>query len=265
MTATTELVVPKSIPMILAIVTKTSWVSTILLLNFSVLLSSAAAAPRNSILVAAAADLQPLETELAQAFTRATGTGVQFTFGSSGNLAQQIEHGAPYDVYLSANEGFVTRLAGLGHLLKDSVQVYALGRVALWSKGGQIRTLAELAKPGVRHVAIANPEHAPYGVAARECLKNQGLWQAVEPKLVYGENVQQTFQFAETGNADAALVAWSLVGKRGGILLPAAWHEPIRQAGGVVSSSKNAAAARRFVAWLAGSEGKAVLRGFGLD
>jgi len=252
-------------PMIFAMLSKTSRVSTILLLNFSVLLSSVAAHAKSEILVGAAADLQPLEPELTRAFSSATGASVRFTFGSSGNLAQQIGHGAPYDVYLSANEGFVTRLADSGHLLKDSVQVYAQGRIGLWSKGGRIRSLSELAQPAVRHISIANPEHAPYGVAAREVLKNQGLWEKLTSKIVYGENVQQAFQYAETGNADAAIIAWSLVANKGGILLPAAWHAPIRQAGGVVASSKNVPLARRFVEFLAGPQGRAVLTRFGFD
>jgi molybdate transport system substrate-binding protein len=251
--------------MIFAMLSKTSRVSTILLLNFSALLSSVAGETKSEILVAAAADLQPLEADLARAFVSTTGASVRFTFGSSGNLAQQIEHGAPYDVYLSANEGFVTRLADSGHLLKDSVQVYAQGRIALWSKGGHIRSLPELAQPAVRHISIANPVHAPYGVAARDALKNKGLWEKLVPKIVYGENVQQAFQYAETGNADAAIIAWSLVANKGGILLPAAWHAPIRQTGGVVASSKNVPLARRFLELLAGAQGGAVLTRFGFD
>src|SRR5215469_11939531 len=189
------------------------FISTILLLNISVLLSSVAAQPPQGILAAAAADLQPLEHKMTQSFG---GGGVTFTFGASGNLAQQIRNGAPYDVYLSANERFVKELAAERRLLPETVRVYAYGRIALWSKSGQIHTLADLRRPEVKHVAIANPAHAPYGAAARAALEQQGLWRELETKVVYGENIEQTFQYAETGNADAAIVAWSLVIRKGG-------------------------------------------------
>jgi molybdate transport system substrate-binding protein len=240
-------------------------VSTLLLLNLSVLLSSTIAASDSSILVAAAADLEPLQNQLAVAFRQAGGSAVKFTLGASGSLAQQIENGAPYDVYLSANESFVKRLADSGRLRADTVQVYAVGRIALWSKSGRVRTMEDLAQPAVRHVAIANPAHAPYGMAARDALKNKGLWDKIEPKLVYGENVQQAFQYAASGNADAVILAWSLVIDKGGVLLSAALHAPIRQSGGVVASSKNGGTARKFMDLLASPAGRAILRQFGFD
>ena len=188
-----------------------------------------------------------------------------FTFGASGSLAQQIEHGAPYDVYLSANQLFVKQLADSGRLAKDTVAVYANGRVALWSRSGQIRALADLLKPEVKRIAIANPAHAPYGVAARESLRSQGVWGRVEAKVVYGESVADALQFAQSGNADAAIVAYSQVLGKGGIALPAVWHAPIAQSGGVVAASKHGDEARKFMRFLAGGEGKAVLRKFGFD
>ena len=241
------------------------FVSTLLLLNVSVPLSSVVAQPRPAILVAAAADLQPLQNELKSAFSRFTGREATFIFGASGNLAQQVRNGAPYDVYLSANDTLVKQLAESGYLLKDSIQIYGYGRIALWSKGGHIHSLADLTAPAVRHLAIANPVHAPYGAAARAALKNQGYWEKLQAKIVYGENVEQTFQYAESGNADAAIVGWSLVLNRGGILLPATWHPRISQMGGVLKGSRDPVLARRFMAFLAGKEGRAVLRQFGFD
>ena len=236
-------------------------VSTVSLLNFSVLLSSAAGPPQQPLLIAAAADLHPLQSLL----TKASPVPVVFTFGASGTLAQQIRHGAPYDVYLSANERFVKELAESGYLVKGTIRAYATGRLGLWSKSGKIRTLQDLAAPGIRHVAIANPTHAPYGAAARAALEKQGLWAGLQPKIVYGENVEQTFQFAETGNADAAVTSWTLVFDKGGIQLPATLHPIISQSGGVVASTKQRDAAVRFLQFLAGPQGKAVLRKFGLD
>ncbi len=242
------------------------FVSTILLLNVSVSLSSVVAAqPRQAILVAAAADMQPLQNQLGSAFFRFAGGEVTFTFGASGSLAEQIRNGAPYDVYLSANDTFVKQLAESGYLIKDSIQVYGYGRLAIWSKSGRIHTLADLTAATMQHLAIANPVHAPYGAAAQAALRNQGLWDRLQPKLVYGENVQQTLQYAESGNADAAIVGWSQVFNKGGILLPAAWHPRISQTGGVVKGSRNPVLARRFMAFLTGRDGKAVLRQFGFD
>ena len=180
-------------------------------------------------------------------------------------LARQIENGAPYDVYLSANEVFVKQLADSGKVLRDSVTVYAYGRLGLWSRSGRIAKLTDLLDPSIRHVAIANPLHAPYGVAAREALRRQGLWDKLHGKLVYGENVQQTLQYAESGNADAAITAWSLVFDRGAVQLPAAWHDPIRQVGAAVAGRPNIASARRFLEFLTGPQGREILRKFGLQ
>ena len=237
------------------------FVSTVSLLNFSVLLSSAADPAKAEILVAAAADLHPLQTPLTKVFP----VRVVFTFGASGALAQQIRNGAPYDVYLSANERFVKELADDGLLLKETVQVYANGKLGLWSKSGKMRQLKDLAGPEIRHVAIANPAHAPYGAAAKIMLQNQGLWARVEPKIVYGENVEQAFQYAESGNADAAITSWTLLFDKGGILLPATLYPAISQSGGVVSATKHRDAALKFLQFLTGKEGKAILHQFGLD
>jgi molybdate transport system substrate-binding protein len=241
------------------------FVSTLLLLNVSVSLSSVIAQTKQAVLVAAAADMQPLQNQLREAFFRTTGGEATFIFAASGSLAQQIRNGAPYDVYLSANQVFVKQSAESGHLLRDSVQVYAYGRIALWSKSGGIHTLEDLVAPSVQHLAIANPIHAPYGAAAQAALKSQGYWEKLQAKLVYGENVEQTFQYAESGNADAAIVGWSQVFNKRGILLPAAWHPRISQTGAVVKGSRNPGLARRFMTFLTGKEGRAVLRQFGFD
>jgi molybdate transport system substrate-binding protein len=241
------------------------FVSTLLLLNVSLSLSSVVAQSRPAILVAAAADMQPLQNQLKAGFFRFAGGEATFTFGASGSLAQQVRNGAPYDVYLSANDTFVKQLADSGDLIKDSIQVYGYGRIALWSKSGRIHTLADLAAPEVRHLAIANPVHAPYGAAAQAALRSQGYWDRLQAKLVFGENVEQTFQYAQSGNADAAIVGWSQVFNKGGILLPATWHPRISQTGGVVKGSRQLELARRFMAFLTGKEGRAVLRQFGFD
>ena len=150
-------------------------------------------------------------------------------------------------------------------MFRTAWSVYAFGRIALWSKNAQIRSLADLARADVKHIAIANPDHAPYGAAAKQALKNQGLWDKLEPKIVYGENVAETFQYARGGNADAAIVSDSLVFDKGGILLPSAWHQKISQSGAVVAGSKNQALARKFLIFLKAGKGREVLQRFGFE
>lgn len=209
------------------------------------------------LIIAAASDLAPLAPKLEQAYK----AKVRFTLASSGSLKQQIENGAPFDVFLSANEQYVKDLAAAG-LVTDST-IYAIGRIALWSPNGSVASLADLRKTSVIHLAIPNPQHAPYGVAARQALESQGVWKDVEPKIVYGENVRQALQFAESGNADAVITSWTLlIGK--GKLLPAEWHSPIRQTGAVVKSSSQPDAARQFLKFLLSPEAQKILNNGGL-
>lgn len=208
-----------------------------------------------TLLVAAASDLAPIEAPLQKAFERQNVT-IRFVLGSSGQLANQIRHGAPYDVYLSANEAFVTELRDQKFLV-DAVR-YATGRLALYGSD----SLTALLGPAVRHVAMANPAHAPYGVAARQALEGAGLWTLLEPKIVLAENVRQTVQFVDSGNADAALTAWSLVkGKPRACKLPGF----VIQAGGVVAASRNQELGRRFLQHLRSPEGRKILAAAGFD
>ncbi len=209
------------------------------------------------LLVAAASDLAPLAPKLARAYKE----GVRFTLGSSGSLKQQIENGAPFDVFLSANESYVIELAAAG--LVTDVRIYAEGRIALWSPNGSVTTFADLNKSNVKHLAIPNPQHAPYGVAAKEALESQRVWKDVEPKIVYGENVRQALQFAESGNVEAVITSWTLLIGRG-ILLPAEWHSPIRQTGAVLKSSGQREAAGRFLKFLMGADAQKILKEGGL-
>lgn len=181
---------------------------------------------RPKLTVAAASDLSPLEEEFRNAFPVADLT---FSFASSGVLARQIEAGAPFDVYLSANEEFMNQLVKKGKVEKEAIQVYAIGRIGLWGKSRAVRTLSDLDQPGVRVIAVANPQLAPYGAAAVAALQKSGLFPSLQQKLVYGENIRQTMQFAETGNADVAILSWSLIYDKGGYLIPDDQHPAIRQ------------------------------------
>lgn len=212
--------------------------------------------------VAAAADLAPAQQELSDSFQRLTGITLSFVTGASGMLSRQIENGAPFDVFLSANRKFVADLAAAGHIRPASVTVYAEGRLGVWIPGRREAALADL--KGLKRVAIANPQHAPYGAAARQALERAGVWEAVKPGLVMGENVRQALQYAESGNVDAVVTSWSLVGPKGGTLVSADWHDPIEQAAGIVATSREPEAARRFLEFLRSKEGQKILERHGL-
>ena len=217
------------------------------------------------LFIAAAADLESLQTDVTAAFRKQTGADLKFTIGASGILEKQIENGAPYDVFLSANEQYIKDLAANGAVDPATVRTYAYGRLGLWSRDGKIRDVRQLLEKTVRNVAIANPEHAPYGAAAREFLTRQELWNALQPKIVYGENVRETLQYAESGNVDAVITSWSLlVNKKDAVLLPAD-HAPIAQAAAVVTTSKQKALARQFLDFLGSAAGRAILERHGLS
>lgn len=224
----------------------------------------------DALLVSAASDLIPAFTAIGQEFQAATGIAPTFNFGSSGKLAQQIAEGAPVDVFASANRRYVQELADLGRILEDTRQVYARGRLVLWTRadsGLDIRTVADLDQPQVRRIALAHPDHAPYGVAAREALQAAGLWERLQSRLVFGENVRATLQLAETGNVDVALVALSLAMESDGrwVLVPQEMHRPIEQEIGVVQGTRHEEAARAFVAFVAGPQGQAILARYGFE
>ncbi len=220
-----------------------------------------AAAELPALLVAAASDMAPLEAPLKEAFKDATLT---FTFGASGMLARQIDAGAPFDVFLSANEALMMELVSKGKIDSNDVQIFATGRLALWSKSGAIQNFDDFAKFQNLKVAMANPQHAPYGLAAQQSLKRFGIWERYQPSIVLAENVRQAFQFAESGNVDVTLTAWSLVHDKGGILVPAEAHAPIRQVGAEIRRSKQRKAARKLVEFLMSPEGRKLLTDHGL-
>lgn len=213
--------------------------------------------------VAAASDLVPLHAPLTEAFAKLTGHRLRFVSGSSGTLARQIANGAPYDVFLSANRAFVEELAASGDVDGGTIALYAKGRLGIWSAKSRSPGLEQLRESQVRHIAIANPQHAPYGLAARQALEKAGLWQELEPKIVFGENVRQALQYAESGNADVAIVSWTLIAGRG-TLLAESLHEPIWQAGGVVKRSRYPAEGKRLLGFLLSKAGQALLAGHGL-
>jgi molybdate transport system substrate-binding protein len=227
------------------------------------------AASAEPLLVFAAADLQAAFAEMVPAWEAASGVRITLVLGSTGNLATQIEHGAPADLFFAASERFVDRLAAAGRIDEGTRRVYARGRLAVvWSGTDAPADLRELTLPRFGAIAIANPEHAPYGTAAREALSAAGIWEAVRPRLVVGESVAQALRFVRSGNADAGVVALGLVlaGGRGGhLIVPDSLHAPLRQEAAVVRDSRHADAARAFLAHVLSPEGQATLRRHGFE
>jgi molybdate transport system substrate-binding protein len=224
--------------------------------SLAILLLTSLLSAQTTLTVAAAADLAAAEPVLAAAFEKTNPTvKVRFVTGASAALAQQIQAGAPFDVFLSANLDLVDQL----HL--DSPRIYTTGHVALLWKDGKTHPLADVTLPGVRFVAIANPKLAPYGLAAQQALQKAGLWDKIQSKVVYAENVRQTLQLFDSGNADAVLTALSLVVERH----PQVVRSEIAQKGGIVSASKNHPAAAAFLTWLLAPPAQKILARFGFD
>jgi molybdate transport system substrate-binding protein len=230
--------------------------------------SPAASTARDELTVAAASDLTPAFEELGREFESATHTKVVFVFGSTGLLTRQIENGAPFDLFAAANVSYVDQLDQEGLIVPDSKAIYARGRITLWTPNEspiRLQDIADLARPEVQRIAIANPDHAPYGLAAKQALQSAGIWERVQTKLVYGDNIRQTLQYAETGNVEVSIVALSLSIQSNGrwTLIPEELHQPIDQGLAIMKSSKNEPAARAFAAFISSPQGKAIMKKYG--
>ncbi len=226
--------------------------------------------------VAAAANMQFALEEIATDFQQDTDHSLRLVFGSSGNLYRQISQGAPFQLFLSADEAYVQQLAAAGKTLDEGV-LYGLGRIALMAPKGSTLTAAgeleglqaALAAGRIDKFAIANPEHAPYGRAAEQALRHAGLWDALQGKLVLGENIAQATQFATSGNAQGGMVAYSLalspgVAERGEfVLIPSGWHQPLRQRMVLLKGAN--AGAQAFYQYLQQPAARAIMTKYGFD
>ena len=224
--------------------------------------------------VAAASDLQFALGEAAAAFRGRTGRDVKLVFGSSGNFFRQIRQGAPFEMYLSADEAFVLDLASEG-LTEGEGDLYALGRIVIVApRGSPVKPAADLADlraaladGRLKKFAIANPEHAPYGRRAEEALRHAGLWEEIEGKLVLGENVSQAAQFALSGAAEAGIVAYSLAlapelsARAEYELIPDHWHQPLRQRMALLKGAGETA--RLFYDFVKSPSGRGILQRYG--
>lgn len=225
-------------------------------------------APRQSaakkLTVAAAANLTDVLAELSRAFQTKTGIELVVSYGSTVQLTQQIENGAPFDLFAAADTEHVDGLVSAHKLIADSRAVYAQGQLALWIPAGDqsgIKALNDLESSSVRFVAIAQPDLAPYGKASVEALTKAGLWKKVQPKVVYGNSINTVKQMAASGNADAAFTAYSLVlHDRGTVLkIEPGLYQPIEQALGIVAASSKIAEAKQLRSFLLSTDGQAIL------
>lgn len=250
-----------------------------LLLAYVLLIGAPALA--GAPIVAAASDLQFALTEAAEQFRLQTGHALRLNFGSSGNFRRQIAQGAPFELYLSADERYVQALDEEGYTQDEGV-IYAIGRLVWLQRAGRgdlpsedaplaaVQSALEAHAGGaIERIALANPEHAPYGVAAQQALEHAGLWEQAEPLRILGENVSQAAQFALSDDARGGLVAYSLalaptLGERSEyVLIPEAWHKPLRQR--MVLTNQAGEVASAFYQWLQQEEGQSILRTYGFS
>ena len=217
-------------------------------------------AAADEITVAAAADLTFVFPEITDKFQKETGDTVKASFGSSGNFFAQIQNGAPFDLFFSADIGYPKKLQDAGLVEPDTFYEYAVGRLVLWVPSASSldlkKGLAVLADPSVHKIAIANPEHAPYGRVAVTALKHENIYDQVSSKFVMGENISQAAQFVRSGNADIGLLALSLalapsLKEKGRYeLVPTPDYPPIEQAAVILKSSQKKEAAKKFLAFI---------------
>ncbi|HEY6303896.1 MAG TPA: molybdate ABC transporter substrate-binding protein [Terriglobales bacterium] len=240
------------------------------------LVFAGALATAQEITVAAAADMSAALPQLVDAYTKKTGQTVKLSFGSSGNLTNQIRNGAPFDVFFSADEEYPQQFIAEGLVSKDALYRYAVGRLVLWVPNDSPLDLSKLGirvllDPSVKKISIANPAHAPYGRAAAEALRHFGIYDQVSSRLVLGENVSQAAQFLESGNAQAGLIALShalapaLKDKGRYWTVPLDAYPLLNQAAVVLSRSKQGDAARRFLDFVRSPEGIALLATYGFS
>lgn len=254
----------------------------LLLAALSVALAAASAGPlvamarSDSPVIAAASDLQFALTEIAETFQAETGLSVRLAFGSTGNFARQIREGAPYQIFMAADEQFIADLHAGGFTL-DAGDRYAVGRIVIMvptrsrlQADSDLDGLATMLTEGrIRRFAIANPDHAPYGMRAREALITKGIWEDLQPMLVLGENVSQAAQFALSGNAEGGIIAFSLalaprLAQRGNYaLIPETWHEPLHQRMALLNGAGRTAKA--FYAYMKQPEARTIMTRYGFD
>jgi molybdate transport system substrate-binding protein len=244
-------------------------IAAVLLFAIAVALSACGGDRRPTVLVAAASDLRFVFEEMEPQFEARCECNLEFSFGSSGMLATQIANGLKVDVFASADSDYVEELESAGLIRPETRQLYAIGRIAIAvpaDSAAEPESLEDLRDLNLRRISIANPDHAPYGKAAKQAMQEAGVWEAVEGRLVLGENASLATQFVETGNVDAGIVPLSLtIGREAylrAVLVDESLHDPLRQEAAVLSSSEHAGQARAFLDFING-EGHDLMRQYG--
>jgi molybdate transport system substrate-binding protein len=230
-------------------------------------------ASADTVQVAVASNFAPPMARIAAEFQRDTGHQLRVSSGSSGKFYAQIVSGAPFEVFLSADDETPQRLEKEGHAVAGSRTTYAIGKLVLWSpRPAYVDGKGEILRSGsFAHLAMANPKTAPYGAAAREVMERQGVWRGLQAKLVQGESIAQTYQFVASGNAELGFVALSQVRNengeiRGSVwLVPQALYTPIRQDAALLLKGKDKAAVGQFMAYLRSPRAAAIIQSFGYE
>jgi molybdate transport system substrate-binding protein len=225
------------------------------------------------VTIAAASDLNFAFKELGAEYEKQTGNHVKLSLGSSGNFFSQIQNGAPFDLYFSADIGYAKKLEEAGLAVPGSLYPYAVGRIVLWAGNGSHLDLSKgleiLLEPTIKKIAIANPKHAPYGRAAVAAMEYFKVYDQVKDKLILGENISQAAQFIESGACDAGIVALSLAlapaMKAAGQYweIPATAHSPLEQGAVILKSSTHQESANRFLEFMKGFQGQEIMKRYG--
>lgn len=223
---------------------------------------------KTELTIAAAADLVIAFKEIGDLYEKNTGDKLKLIFSSSGTAREQIENGAPYDVYASANIKFVDDLIEKDKIIADTKELYAIGRVGVATKVGsplQVKEVSDLLKTDFKKIAMANPEHAPYGLAAKQALESLGLWEKLKDKMVYGKDIQDTLTLIKSGNVEAGFISLSVVNKDevNFLLIDDKLHQPLKQAMAVVKGTKLEKEARNFIKFVNGEQGREIMKKYG--
>ena len=249
----------------------TSWLLILVMTGFGT--GNVSAAQAEEVAVAAASDLNFAIKELIAEYEKQSGHHVKLSLGSSGNFYAQLQQGAPFDLYFSADIGYPKKLEEAGLTVRGTLYRYALGRVVLWAPKTSpldvAKGLGVLRDPGIRKIAIANPKHAPYGRAAVAAMEHAQVYADVKDRLVLGENISQAAQFIESGACDVGIIALSLAMapamKSAGNYweIPADNHAPLEQGAVIMKQSKNQEVARQFLEFMKGARGQEIMTRYG--
>ncbi len=218
--------------------------------------------------VGAASDLAQAFTDIGAEFEKKTGIKPNFNFGSSGLLAKQIEQGAPFFLYAAANKSFVDQVIKSGKCDPATAQLYSRGRVVVWAKSGAPAKLTDIVDPKFKRIGIANPDHAPYGKAAKQALERAGIYDEVKSRLVLGDSISATMTYAKEGSVDVALVALSLATSTDAKLYSPVeldLHDPLEQTMIVCGKGTEADAARQLAQFIVSDQGRAVMERYGFS